>query len=68
MELSVDQVFGKAELMSHDNNIAEVEIALVIKKIQVLRPITFGGCNFPQEIQNSIEVLKPITFKNCSSF
>ena len=53
--------------MSHNNHTAEMEIALAIKKIQVLGPITFGGCSFPQEIENCIKVLRPIIFGSCSS-
>ena len=61
-----DQVSGKARLISHNNHIAEVEIILALKKIQVLGPITFGDCSFFQEIQNFIRVLRPITFEGCS--
>ena len=54
-------------LMSYNNHIAEVEIASVIKKTQVLGPITFKNCSTPQEIQKSIKVLKPKTFKGFST-
>ena len=52
--------------MSHDNHISKVEIVSAIKKIQVLGPITFGSCSFPQEIQNFIRVLEPISFEICN--
>ena len=52
--------------MSHDNYTEEVKIASALKKIQVLRLITFGGYSFHQKIQNFIGVLRSITFEGCS--
>ena len=46
----------------------EVEIRLVIKKIQVLRSITFGNYSSLQKIQNSIEILRLKIFKSYSTF
>lgn len=49
--------------MSHNNHIAQTEIVLTIKKIEVLRPITFRGCSISQETQNAIKIFGLKTFK-----
>ncbi len=48
--------------MRHDNYTAKAEIALAIKKIQVLGLITFRGCSTPHELPKSIDVLGPKTY------
>ena len=58
----VDQLFSKIRLMSYNNPTTEVEIVLVIKKIQVLRPLTFESYSFSPKIKNSIRILGLITF------
>ena len=65
--LLADQVSGKTGLKNYNNHTEKVKIALPLKKIQVLGPITFGVYISLQEIQNSIEILRPITFEGCSS-
>lgn len=67
MKLSANEVFDKAGFINYDNHIVKVEIALTIKKIQVLGLITFGSCSTPQEIQKFIEVLELNTFRGCST-
>ena len=66
LRLLTNQISGKADLISYNNYIAKVEITLVIKKIQVLGPITFKNCSFFQEDQNFIRVLGLINFGGCS--
>ena len=46
---------------------AETEILLAIKKLQVLGSIIFESCRSFQKIQNSIKVLESKTFKDCNT-
>lgn len=50
--------------MSHDNDIADVEITLALKKIHVLGPIIFRGCSTPQKIEDSSKVLGSKIFRD----